>query len=161
MKKIGLFTGTFDPLTQGHMDIIKRASILFDDLYIGIFQNDRKNPLFTSEQRKLMISQEVDHLDNVHVIVQDEGLTVNVAKKLHVTCLIRSIRNAEDLAYESDMIYFNNRLGDLETVLFLAKPELQYISSSRVKEIFKLGGDISPYVSENILNEMEKLVDRR
>ncbi|OFI49101.1 pantetheine-phosphate adenylyltransferase [Floricoccus tropicus] len=156
-EKIGLFTGTFDPLTNGHLDIIERASKLFDILYVGIFKNDSKNPLFTTEERKAMIEKEVASFKNVKVIVHEKDLTVNIAKKLGVTSLVRSVRNAQDLAYESEMVFFNRQMTGVETILLVARPELEYINSTRVKEIFKLGGDVSPYLPTEILREMEKI----
>ncbi|OFI47876.1 pantetheine-phosphate adenylyltransferase [Floricoccus penangensis] len=158
-EKIGLFTGTFDPLTNGHLDIIERASKLFDILYVGIFKNDSKNPLFTTDERKAMISKEVASFKNVKVIVHEKDLTVNIAKKLGVTSLVRSVRNAQDLAYESEMVFFNRQMTGVETIILVAKPELEYINSTRVKEIFKLGGDVSPYLPAEILREMEKISD--
>ncbi|URZ87823.1 pantetheine-phosphate adenylyltransferase [Floricoccus penangensis] len=158
-EKIGLFTGTFDPLTNGHLDIIERASKLFDILYVGIFKNDSKNPLFTTDERKAMIEKEVASFENVKVIVHEKDLTVNIAKKLGVTSLVRSVRNAQDLAYESEMVFFNRQMTGVETILLVARPELEYINSTRVKEIFKLGGDVSPYLPAEILREMEKISD--
>lgn len=158
-EKIGLFTGTFDPLTNGHLDIIERASKLFDILYVGIFKNDSKNPLFTTDERKVMIEKEVASFENVKVIVHEKDLTVNIAKKLGVTSLVRSVRNAQDLAYESEMVFFNRQMTGVETILLVARPELEYINSTRVKEIFKLGGDVSPYLPTEILREMEKISD--
>lgn len=158
-EKIGLFTGTFDPLTNGHLDIIERASKLFDILYVGIFKNDSKNPLFTTDERKAMIEKEVASFKNVKVIVHEKDLTVNIAKKLGVTSLVRSVRNAQDLAYESEMVFFNRQMTGVETILLVARPELEYINSTRVKEIFKLGGDVSPYLPAEILREMEKISD--
>lgn len=158
-EKIGLFTGTFDPLTNGHLDIIERASKLFDILYVGIFKNDSKNPLFTTDERKAMIEKEVASFKNVKVIVHEKDLTVNIAKKLGVTSLVRSVRNAQDLAYESEMVFFNRQMTGVETILLVARPELEYINSTRVKEIFKLGGDVSPYLPTEILREMEKISD--
>ncbi|WEV60461.1 pantetheine-phosphate adenylyltransferase [Streptococcaceae bacterium ESL0729] len=158
-KKIGLFTGSFDPLTNGHLDIIKRASNLFDILYVGLFTNAQKNPLFDLEKRKKMIEEASKSYENVQVISHSNILTAKLARDLKVTSLVRAIRNSEDLNYESEMAFFNKNLADIETIFLPVKADLQYISSSRIKEIFKLGGDVSSYLPENILKEMEKLND--
>ena len=110
--KIGLFTGTFDPVTKGHLDIVERASKLFDKLYIGIFKNEAKNPLFSLEERVVLIEKALADLQltNVEVIAHANDLTVNIAKQLEVTALVRSVRNAADLDYEKNMIYFNREM---------------------------------------------------
>ncbi|WEV44965.1 pantetheine-phosphate adenylyltransferase [Streptococcaceae bacterium ESL0687] len=158
-KKIGLFTGSFDPLTNGHLDIIKRASCIFDTLYVGIFNNDSKNPFFTTEKRKKMIEQATDSYENVKVIVHAQALTAEIARDLEVTSLVRGIRNSIDLNYECEMAFFNHRLTGVETIFLPVRADLQYISSSRIKEIFKLGGDVKPYLPDNILKEMENTND--
>lgn len=156
-EKIGLFTGTFDPLTNGHLDIIARASLLFDKLYVGIFKNDSKNPMFPTAQRKRILEETLASLENVEVIVHERDLTVNVAKKLAVTALVRSVRNAEDLEYEKNMIYFNREMTGVETILLMAKPELEPISSTRMRELLSFGQDISKWVPEIVLREIEEL----
>ncbi|MGM9886745.1 MAG: pantetheine-phosphate adenylyltransferase [Lactococcus sp.] len=161
-EKIGLYTGTFDPLTNGHLDIIKRASKQFDKLYIGIFKNDQKNPMFPTEQRKKMISESLSALtglENVSVIVHESDLTVNVAKKLGVTALVRSIRNATDLEYEKNMWYFNHEMTGVETVILLAKPDLEPISSTRMRELTAFGQDVSQWLPENVAREIAKIRD--
>ena len=156
-EKIGLFTGSFDPLTRGHLDIIKRASKLFDKLYVGIFTNDSKKPMFTTNKRQDMLYEATKEMTNVQIIVHESDLTVNIGKKLGVTSLIRSIRGASDLDYEASMDFFNYELADMETIYLLARPEFQYISSSRVKEIYNFSGDYTPYVPKFVAKEMEKL----
>ena len=89
--KIGLYTGTFDPITNGHLDIIHRAAKLFDKLYVGIFNNDKKNPLFTSTERAEIMCQLLSDSEHIEIIVHESDLTVNVAHKLGVTALVRSV----------------------------------------------------------------------
>lgn len=159
-EKIGLFTGTFDPLTNGHLDIIKRASHLFDKLYVGIFKNDQKNPMFSTTERVQMIQQALldenqaqsveNQISNVEVITHDHDLTVNVAQKLGVTALVRSVRNAQDLAYEENMVYFNREMTGIETVILLAKPELAPLNSTRMRELTAFGQDVSQWVPKNV-----------
>jgi pantetheine-phosphate adenylyltransferase len=154
--KIGLYTGSFDPLTFGHLDIIRRASQLFDKLYVGIFENERKHPLFSLAERQKMLVQLLLEYKDIEVIVHMAELTVNVAQELGVTALVRSVRSATDLVYESEMVYFNEQMTGVETVLLVAKPELQYLNSTRLKELAKFGVDISKWVPESIKIELEK-----
>lgn len=162
--KIGLFTGTFDPLTNGHLDIIERASQHFDQLYVGIFKNDQKNPLFSTDKRLKMIEEAVGTLpqaSNIKVIQHDRDLTVNIAKKLGVTALVRSLRNAQDLEYEKNMFYFNMEMTGIETVFFLAKPALEPINSTRMRELHAFGQDVSQWLPENVAHELRKLHEKK
>ncbi|MGO3372853.1 pantetheine-phosphate adenylyltransferase [Pseudolactococcus laudensis] len=159
--KIGLYTGTFDPITNGHMDIIHRAAKLFDKLYVSIFNNDKKNPLFSSIERAEIMRQLLTDSEHIEIIVHESDLTVNVAQKLGVTALVRSVRNAQDLDYESAMIYFNHEMTGVETVLLAASPELQYVSSSRMKELAHFGVDVSKWVPELVALELEKKFEQK
>lgn len=158
--KIGLFTGTFDPMTNGHVDIIGRASQLFDKLYVGIFKNDAKNPMLPTVQRKKILEKTLKNLGNVEIIVHERDLTVNIAKKLGVTALVRSVRNAQDLEYEKNMIYFNREMTGIETILLMAKPEFEPISSTRMRELLSFDQDISKWVPEEVLHELKKVKDK-
>ncbi|CAM3198493.1 pantetheine-phosphate adenylyltransferase [Lactococcus laudensis] len=159
--KIGLYTGTFDPITNGHLDIIHRAAKLFDKLYVGIFNNDNKNPFFSSIERAEIMRQLLTDSEHIEIIVHESDLTVNVAQKLGVTALVRSVRNAQDLDYESAMIYFNQEMTGVETVLLAASPELQYVSSSRMKELAHFGVDVSKWVPELVALELEKKFEQK
>ncbi|MGO3605953.1 MAG: pantetheine-phosphate adenylyltransferase [Pseudolactococcus laudensis] len=159
--KIGLYTGTFDPITNGHLDIIHRAAKLFDKLYVGIFNNDNKNPFFSSIERADIMRQLLTDSEHIEIIVHESDLTVNVAQKLGVTALVRSVRNAQDLDYESAMIYFNHEMTGVETVLLAASPELQYVSSSRMKELAHFGVDVSKWVPELVALELEKKFEQK
>ena len=153
-KKIGLFTGTFDPPTLGHLDIIERANSLFDELYVGVFKNDQKNPLFSTEERKKLLEAIVP--EGVKVIVHERDLTVNIAKELGVTALVRSVRNAGDLSYEENMIYFNREMTGVETILLMAKPELTPINSTRMRELHSFGQDLSRWLPEAVNTEIKR-----
>ena len=99
--KIGLFTGSFDPMTKGHVDLIERASRLFDKLYVGIFYNREKSGFFTIEARERMVKEALQHLDNVEVITSQNELAVTVARRLGAQAFVRGLRNSQDLDYEA------------------------------------------------------------
>ena len=154
--KIGLFTGSFDPVTYGHLDVIIRASQLFDKLYVAVFENHEKQALFSLDERLSMLQENLQKFSNVELIKHQRDLTVNIARELKVTALIRSIRNSQDFDYESNMIYFNHEMTGVETILLVARPELGMISSSRVKELSSYGQDVSKYVPENVAQKLQE-----
>ena len=154
--KIGLFTGSFDPMTTGHLDIIERASKLFDKLYVGIFYNPHKTGFLSIESRLETVEKAVGHLKNVQVIASHDELVVDVARKLGVHVLVRGLRNAADLQYEASFDFYNHQLaGEIETVYLHSRPVHVYISSSAVRELLKFGQDISKYVPNAVLEELK------
>ena len=154
--KIGLFTGSFDPMTNGHMDLIERASKLFDKLYVGIFYNPHKNGLLPIESRLKTVEKAVAHLENVQVIASHDELVVDVARKLGVHVLVRGLRNVADLQYEASFDFYNHQLaGEIETVYLHSRPEHVYISSSAVRELLKFDQDISKYLPNAVLEELK------
>lgn len=155
--KIGLFTGSFDPITKGHLDVIERASRLFDQLYVGIFYNQNKQGAFSIEDRLKMVQAAVQHLPSVSVITSSNELAVEVARRHGVTSLVRGLRNSQDLDYEAGMDFFNHQLAEeLETIYLLSPPHLQYVSSSRMRELLAFSQDITPYVPASVLDYLEK-----
>ena len=154
--KIGLFTGSFDPMTLGHLDLIERASRLFDRLYVGIFFNHEKKGYFTIEQREAMVTEAVAHLPNVSIITSEAELAVEVARRYEVTSLVRGLRNSQDFLYESNMDYFNHQLApELETIYLCAQPQYQALSSTRIRELLTFQQDVSAYVPESVIKEMK------
>ena len=155
--KIGLFTGSFDPITKGHVDLIERASKLFNKLYVGIFYNREKSGFFRIEARERMVKEALEHLDNVEVITSQNELAVTVARRLRAKVFVRGLRNSQDLDYEADMNFFNRELaGELETIFLLSKPAYQHISSSRIRELFAFQQDIADYVPQSVIKELER-----
>ena len=152
--RIGLYPGTFDPLTLGHIDIISRASSLVDQLIIGVAINNDKNPLFTLNERVTLIEKEVDRLKlpSVEIKVHPfQNLLIDCAKDVGASILIRGLRAVSDFEYEYQMVGMNRVLSDnVETVFLMADANYQSIASRLVKEIAKLGGNIESFVSENI-----------
>ena len=154
--KIGLFTGSFDPMTNGHLDLIERASRLFDKLYVGIFYNPHKTGFLPIESRKKTVEKAVGHLNNVEVMASHDELVVDVARKLGVQVLVRGLRNATDLQYEASFDYYNHQLAsELETIYLHSRLEHIHISSSAVRELLKFCQDISGYVPNTVLEELE------
>lgn len=159
--KVALFPGTFDPLTLGHLDLIKRGSALFDQLAVAVMTNENKDPLFSVAERVAQVKEAVSGLSNVSVITA-EGLTVDLMNKIGADYLMRGLRNTADFHYERDISAMNNFLDDqCETVFFLARPEYQHLSSSLLKEVTSAGGDISAYLPANINNALKKRLEER
>lgn len=153
MSRIALFPGSFDPLTNGHLDLIERSTKLFDKVIVGVFVNTNKTALFTLEEKLSLIKRSVSHLDNVEVITQETKLTVESAKELDANFLIRGIRNVKDYEYEKDIAMMNHHLSpELETVFLLANEAYAHVSSSLLKEVLKFGGDVSDYLP-NAVNQ--------
>ncbi|KXT74187.1 Phosphopantetheine adenylyltransferase [Streptococcus sp. DD10] len=155
--KIGLFSGSFDPITKGHENLIRRASRLFDHLYVGVFYNADKAGYFKIESRVRMVEEALADLPSVTVITSSQELAVTVAKKYGVTSFVRGLRNSQDLIYEASMDFFNHELAsEIDTIYLLSPPNLQYISSSRIRELLLFGEDISPYVPQSVINQIGK-----
>lgn len=157
MKKIALFPGSFDPLTMGHLDTIQRGAKLFDELIIGVFINSNKKFVFTTEEKVALIEEAVQDMPNVRVIYQETELTVTTAKRLGATILLRGIRSIKDYEYERDIMEMNHHLdSEIETVFLLARSKYSHISSSLLKEVLLFGGDVKPYLPENVFQLMMK-----
>ena len=154
--KIAAFCGTFDPVTYGHLDIIERASKLFDQLVVFISPNSDKNNEFTEEKRLKWLNESTKHLSNVTRKIQS-GLVVEACKSVNATVLVRGIRNGVDCTYEQNMAFMNARLNeDIETVCLFTRPEYSLYSSSNVRELFKYGQDISGFVPACVLEDLKK-----
>ncbi|MGX6978166.1 pantetheine-phosphate adenylyltransferase [Vagococcus elongatus] len=151
MKKIGLFPGSFDPLTLGHLNTIERSAGLFDEVIIAIMTNTRKQSLFSPDEKTQLVKECTKHLSNVSVATHQSGLTVELAKELGASFLIRGIRNIQDYEYEKNIAQMNQELfSDIETVFLLATPEHSKLSSSIIKEIASFGGDVSKFLPEAV-----------
>ncbi|MGC6767619.1 pantetheine-phosphate adenylyltransferase [Enterococcus sp. LJL51] len=157
MSKIGLFPGSFDPFTMGHLNTVERAALIFDEVIIGVFTNTTKKSLFGPEEKERMIKEAVSHLANVRVFRQENKLTVETAKELGAGFLIRGIRNIQDFEYEKNIALMNRHLQtDIETVFLLSDEKYAHISSSILKEIITFGGDVSEYLPEAVNRSIEK-----
>jgi len=147
--KIAFFPGSFDPVTRGHQNIINRAAKLFDKLIIGIGINSEKKNLFPIEQRKQWL-EKIATNGNTEVVFY-QGLTIQFAKKINASYLVRGLRTAADFDFEKNIAQMNKKMETgIETVFFLTEPQFSAITSSIVREIIRLGGDPSPFVPEEI-----------
>ena len=156
-NKIRLFAGSFDPITKGHVDLIERASKLFDSLYVGVFYNLEKKSFFSIEAKEKMVIDALSHLENVNIVTSHDELAVEVARKLGVTTFVRGLRNGQDLEYERNLNFFNYELApELDTIFLMSKPNYQHISSSRIRELIAFEQDISKYVPEIVVKELKK-----
>ena len=159
MDKIGIYPGTFDPLTFGHIDVIKRSLKIVDKLIIGIADNDNKNPLLSIAERKLIIDSDIKdyfNQNNKIIIKNIEGLLTDFAKSNNVTCIISGLRAVSDFDYEFQMTGMNYQLNpDLETIFLMSSDKNSFISSNFVKEVHKLGGDVSKFVSTNTIKILD------
>ena len=153
MRRIGLYPGTFDPVTLGHLDVIERARKLVDHLIIGVASNEGKGPLFSTDERVALLQVEVDALGNGEglgtiAIESFDQLLMAYAEDIGAQVIIRGLRAVSDFEYEFQMVSMNRALNDdIETVFLMAEPEHQAIASRLVKEIARLGGDVSNFVT--------------
>jgi pantetheine-phosphate adenylyltransferase len=153
MIRTGLYPGTFDPITNGHIDIIERASKLVDRLVIGVAINRDKGPTFSLEERVAIVREETAHLNaRAEIIIQPfENLLMHFAEQLGASMIIRGLRAVADFEYEFQMTAMNQQLNrEIEIVFLMADPRHQAVASRLVKEIARLGGDISSFVTPNV-----------
>ena len=149
-----LYPGTFDPPTNGHVDLIERGSKLFDHLTVAILVNPVKNPLFTVEERVEMLEEVTGPLGNVSIATFD-GLMVEFARKVGASAVLRGIRAISDYEHEFQMALMNRRLApDVETVFLQPAGRYSFVSSRMVKEVFSFGGDISGLVPPNVVKKL-------
>ena len=156
MKK-GLYSGSFDPITNGHLDIIVRAARLFDELFVLVATNPHKNYFFNEDTRFKMVEEATKNVTNVKVFTSS-NLTINFALDNHISFLIRSIRNNEDYSYENKLNFFNFELAkNVDTIYFFAKEKYRHISSSAIKEMALLGTCIKKYVPDYVCEVLSKV----
>ena len=164
--RIGLYPGTFDPITLGHIDIIRRASMLVDRLVIGVAINRDKSPLFDLEERVSMLEEECNYLSKqtgTEIVVHPfENLLINCAHDVGAQVIIRGLRAVADFEYEFQMASINKRLhGELETMFLMAAEQQHFVASRFVKEVAIFGGDVSSFVPKNVAKALkQKLAEK-
>ncbi|HEX3863353.1 MAG TPA: pantetheine-phosphate adenylyltransferase [Stellaceae bacterium] len=160
-NRVGIYPGTFDPITNGHTDIIRRALHVVDRLVIGVARNDGKGPLFSTDERVEIVRDELAHLDGAAERIEVrpfETLLMKFAESVNASVIVRGLRAVSDFEYEFQMAGMNARLNpNIETVFLMASDRYQFISSRFVKEIGSLGGDVKHFVS---LRVAERLMER-
>src|SRR6266853_3087442 len=157
--RIGIYPGTFDPITNGHSDIIRRAVRIVDRLVIGVARNDGKGPLFSTDERVEIVRGEVEHLENGDVarieVRPFDILLMSFAESVGASVIVRGLRAVSDFEYEFQMAGMNARLNPkIETVFLMASDRYQFISSRFVKEIGQLGGDVAHFVSPRVAEQL-------
>ncbi len=155
-KKVAIYPGTFDPITFGHLDIIKRATEIVDHLIIAVAKDNAKNPLFSLDERVELVKHEMQTIKNISV-EKFEGLLVNYAQAQSASIIIRGLRAVSDFEYEFQMFGMNSKLNpNIQTIFLPASESSQFIASRLVKEIARLGGDISRFVPQNVSQKLLK-----
>jgi pantetheine-phosphate adenylyltransferase len=162
MRKVAaIYPGSFDPITNGHLDVVRRAATMFDRVVVAVARNAEKTPLFTVAERVAMARVAVRHLRNV-VVNDFEGLLVNYARRQKATVVIRGLRAVSDFEYEFQMALMNRRLNPkVETIFLTPKDEYTFISSKLVKEIAELGGDVSEFVPRDVKVALKRALAAR
>ena len=152
--RTGIYVGSFDPVTNGHADIIQRSALLVDRLVVGVLVDAGKHPAFSLEQRAQMLKKATETLKNVSV-QWFSGALLDFAQQQHADVIIRGLRSEADFEYEASWARMNRQLGHgLETIFLMSSPETQFLSSTHVRTIAQLGFDVTPYVPQCIAKEI-------
>lgn len=142
-----IFPGSFDPVTNGHLDIIKRSAAIFDEVFVVVLTNIAKKPMFSVNERQSFIQKATEKIPNVKVLSKEADLTVNVAQELEAQVIIRSVRSTQDLEFEQNIAAMNKRLAPtIETVILLTDPKYAFLSSTLVKEVARFKGELGNLV---------------
>ena len=157
MTLTALCPGTFDPVTNGHLDIVERAARLFDRVVVAVVENPSKEPMFSLEERRQMLKESLSHLENVEVD-SFSGLLVDYARDRGVGMVVKGIRAISDFDYELQMAQMNNQLAGVETCFIPTSPTWSYLSSSLVKEVARLGGEVGGLVPDHVLTLLKERI---
>lgn len=154
--KIAIYPGSFDPITNGHIDILNRASTVFDKIYVTVLTNPKKECFFTKEERVEIIKETVKDFDNIEVTFYD-GLLVDYAEKVNATTIIRGLRAVSDFEYEFQLALTNRELNDhVDTVFFMTSKDYSYLSSGLVKQLSNFNGNISNLVPQIVQDKLKE-----
>ncbi len=156
-----IYPGSFDPVTFGHIDIIRRSAAITDELIVGVLQNKAKTPLFSVEERVKMLGEVTKEIKNVK-IVPFEGLLIDFAKEMEAKVIVRGLRAVTDFEYELQMAQTNHKLNpEIETLFMTTSLDYSYLSSSVVREIAAFDGDISQFVPEQVMEQVTKKIKEK
>jgi pantetheine-phosphate adenylyltransferase len=155
MTLTALCPGMFDPVTNGHLDIVRRAAVLFDRVVVAVVENPSKEPLFPTDERVSMLVEAVSDLPNVEVD-SFSGLLVEYARRKGIGIIVKGLRAVTDFDYELQMAQMNRQLTEMETCFIPTSPNWSYLSSSLVKEVARLGGDVSGLVPDHVLHRLKE-----
>ena len=159
--KRAIYTGSFDPVTYGHLDVISRASNMVDELIVAVLKNSSKSPLFSIEERVRMLEEVTKDIPNV-CVTSFEGLTIDFADKMDAHIIVRGLRAITDFEYELQMSQTNQKLDpNIETMFLTTSIEYSYLSSTTVREIAAFGGDLTQFVPEAVALELEKKMNTK
>lgn len=166
MKRIGFYSGSFDPVTLGHTDVLRRAAVLVDRLVIGIGIHPGKTPLFSTEEKTALIDAEMKPIraryDTEIKVVTFGGLTVDAAREAGATMIFRGLRDGTDLDYEMQMSGMNSAMApDIDTVFLPASPEVRHITATLVRQIAMMGGNVTSFVSPRVAKALKAKVARK
>ncbi|MDD6214641.1 MAG: pantetheine-phosphate adenylyltransferase [Firmicutes bacterium] len=154
--RVAVYPGSFDPITNGHLDIIRRASKLYDRLIVGVLNNMNKKPMFTAEERKRLIDEVTEDIPNVTCDVFS-GLLVDFAKNNGATVIVKGLRTVADFEYEFQMALLNKALNpEFETMFLMTDTKYSYISSSMVKEVAKYNGELNGLVPQQVISKIKE-----
>ena len=156
-SRIAVYPGSFDPVTNGHLDILRRSLAMFDELIVALANNPRKSPLFSYEERKGFIEAATTDVSDRVRCDQFEGLLVDYGRQVSASCIVRGLRALNDFEYEFQFAHMNRRLApELDSVFFMTDESNHYVSSSLVKEVASFGGDVSGLVPESVRLALEE-----
>ena len=154
---IALFPGSFDPITNGHVETAKKAAQIFDKVYVVAMTNTSKHYLFTAEQRTDFIRDALKDVPNIEVLEKPDMITVNLAHELHAKAIVRGVRNSADFRYEQEIAGINKRLApDINTILLFSSPENSFVASSMIKELARFNEDVRQFLPEKAAEALRK-----
>lgn len=154
---IALFPGSFDPITNGHVETAKKAAQIFDKVYVVAMTNTSKHYLFTAEQRADFIRDALKDVPNIEVLEKPDMITVNLAHELHAKAIVRGVRNSADFRYEQEIAGINKRLApDINTILLFSSPENSFVASSMIKELARFNEDVRQFLPEKAAEALRK-----
>ena len=160
MSQIAVVPGSFDPVTKGHLDVIRRAAVVFDEVHVLVVHNPGKNAMLPIAERVSLIQKSLEEDpaigDNITVASWSMGLLVDYCTEVGASVLVKGIRSQIDVAYETPMVLMNRSLADVETVFLLPDPAHAHVSSTLVRQVASLGGDVSPYVPAAVARFLER-----